>query len=133
MLDTFAKNKALEEIAGPKVGLQTGDNARFVREWWEVSQSKLKLTSDNAKDRKTSACDKWFPYNKGGEYRKWYGNQDYVINWENAGQELYDFKPKSVIRNPQFYFQFLSIVVQCVFWDSFIPVLSGRFHFQPCW
>lgn len=105
MLDTFAKNKALEEIAGPKVGLQTGDNARFVREWWEVSQSKLKLTSDNAKDRNTSACDKWFPYNKGGEYRKWYGNQDYVINWENAGQELYDFKPKSVIRNPQFYFQ----------------------------
>ena len=105
MLDTFAKNKALEEIAEPKVGLQTGDNARFVREWWEVSQSKLKLTSDNAKDRKTSACDKWFPYNKGGEYRKWYGNQDYVINWENAGQELYDFKPKSVIRNPQFYFQ----------------------------
>lgn len=105
MLDTFAKNKALEEIAGPKVGLQTGDNARFVREWWDVSQSKLKLTSDNAKDRKTSACDKWFPYNKGGEYRKWYGNQDYVINWENAGQELYDFKPKSVIRNPQFYFQ----------------------------
>ena len=105
MLDTFAKNKALEEIAGPKVGLQTGDNARFVREWWEVSQSKLKLTSDNAKDRKTSACDKWFPYNKGGEYRKWYGNQDYVINWENTGQELYDFKPKSVIRNPQFYFQ----------------------------
>lgn len=105
MLDTFAKNKALEEIAGPKVGLQTGDNARFVREWREVSQSKLKLTSDNAKDRKTSACDKWFPYNKGGEYRKWYGNQDYVINWENAGQELYDFKPKSVIRNPQFYFQ----------------------------
>ena len=105
MLDTFAKNKALEEIAGPKVGLQTGDNAQFVREWWEVSQSKLKLTSDNAKDRKTSAGDKWFPYNKGGEYRKWYGNQDYVINWENAGQELYDFKPKSVIRNPQFYFQ----------------------------
>lgn len=105
MLDTFAKNKALEEIAEPKVGLQTGDNARFVREWWEVSQSKLKLTSDNAKDRKTSACDKWFPYNKGGEYRKWYGNQDYVINWENTGQELYDFKPKSVIRNPQFYFQ----------------------------
>ena len=105
MLDTFAKNKALEEIAEPKVGLQTGDNARFVREWWEVSQSKLKLTSDNAKDRKTSACDKWFPYNKGGEYRKWYGNQDYVINWENNGQELYDFKPKSVIRNPQFYFQ----------------------------
>ena len=105
MLEAFAKGDELEKIAKPRQGLATADNNRFIREWWEVSQSKSKLTSDNAKDRKTSACDKWFPYNKGGEYRKWYGNQDYVINWENAGQELYDFKPKSVIRNPQFYFQ----------------------------
>ena len=105
MLDTFAKNKALEEIAGPKVGLQTGDNARFVREWWEVSQSKSKLTLDNSKDRKTSACDKWFPYNKGGEYCKWYGNQEFVVNWENDGKELEDFRPRSVIRNPKTYFR----------------------------
>lgn len=95
----------MKKIAKPRQGLATADNNRFIREWWEVSQSKSKLTSDNATDRKTSVCDKWFPYNKGGEYRKWYGNQDYVINWENDGQELYDFRPKSVIRNPQFYFQ----------------------------
>lgn len=105
MLEAFAKGDELEKIAKPRQGLATADNNRFIREWWEVSQSKSKLTSDNAKDRKTSVCDKWFPYNKGGEYRKWYGNQDYVINWENNGQELYDFRPKSVIRNPQFYFQ----------------------------
>lgn len=105
MLEAFTKGDKLEKVAKPRQGLATADNNRFIREWWEVSQSKSKLTSDNAKDRKTSACDKWFPYNKGGEYRKWYGNQDYVINWENNGQELYDFKPKSVIRNPQFYFQ----------------------------
>ena len=105
MLEAFTQRDKLEKVAKPRQGLATADNNRFIREWWEVSQSKSKLTSDNAKDRKTSACDKWFPYNKGGEYRKWYGNQDYVINWENNGQELYDFKPKSVIRNPQFYFQ----------------------------
>lgn len=105
MLEAFTKGDKLEKVAKPRQGLATADNNRFIREWWEVSQSKSKLTSDNAKDRKTSVCDKWFPYNKGGEYRKWYGNQDYVINWENNGQELYDFKPKSVIRNPQFYFQ----------------------------
>lgn len=105
MLGAFTKGDKLEKVAKPRQGLATADNNRFIREWWEVSQSKSKLTSDNAKDRKTPVCDKWFPYNKGGEYRKWYGNQDYVINWENNGQELYDFKPKSVIRNPQFYFQ----------------------------
>lgn len=105
MLEAFTKGDKLEKVAKPRQGLATADNNRFIREWWEVSQSKSKLTSDNAKDRKTPVCDKWFPYNKGGEYRKWYGNQDYVINWENNGQELYDFKPKSVIRNPQFYFQ----------------------------
>ena len=105
MLEAFTKGDKLEKVAKPRQGLATADNNRFIREWWEVSQSKSKLTSDDAKDRKTPVCDKWFPYNKGGEYRKWYGNQDYVINWENNGQELYDFKPKSVIRNPQFYFQ----------------------------
>lgn len=105
MLDTFAKNKALKEIAEPRQGLATADNARFVREWWEVSQSKSKLTLDNSKDRKTSVCDKWFPYNKGGEYRKWYGNQEFVVNWENDGKELEDFRPRSVIRNPKTYFR----------------------------
>lgn len=104
MLDTFAKNKALEEIAEPKVGLQTGDNARFVREWWEPSSYKTGFDCES-REESIEREVKWFPYNKGGEYHKWYGNQDYVINWENNGQELYDFKPKSVIRNPQFYFQ----------------------------
>lgn len=104
MLDTFAKNKALEEIAAPKVGLQTGDNARFVREWWEPGNY---ITGFNCKSREESVeCGaKWFPYNKGGEYRKWYGNQEFVVNWENDGKELGDFRPRSVIRNPKTYFR----------------------------
>lgn len=104
MLNTFAKNKALEEIAAPKVGLQTGDNARFVREWWEPGNY---ITGFNCKSREESVeCGaKWFPYNKGGEYRKWYGNQEFVVNWENDGKELGDFRPRSVIRNPKTYFR----------------------------
>lgn len=111
MLEAFTKGDKLEKVAKPRQGLATADNNRFIREWWEVSQSKSKLTSDNAKDRKTSACDKWFPYNKGGEYRKWYGNQDYVVNWENDGEEICSFgtedggRLKSRPQNTGFYFQ----------------------------
>lgn len=111
MLEAFTKGDKLEKVAKPRQGLATADNNRFIREWWEVSQSKSKLTSDNAKDRKTSVCDKWFPYNKGGEYCKWYGNQDYVVNWEGDGEELRSFgtedggRLKSRPQNTDFYFQ----------------------------
>ncbi len=104
MLDTFAKNKALKEIAEPKVGLQTGDNARFVREWWEPSNYKTGFDCES-REESIERGTKWFPYNKGGEYRKWYGNQEFVVNWENDGKELEDFRPKSVIRNPKTYFR----------------------------
>ena len=140
MLEAFTKGDKLEKVAKPRQGLATADNNRFIREWWEVSQSKSKLTSDNAKDRKTSVCDKWFPYNKGGEYRKWYGNQDYVVNWEGDGEELRSFgtedggRLKSRPQNTDFYFQ------SAVSWSNvtllelpLLPVLSGRFQFQPCW
>jgi hypothetical protein len=53
---------------------------------------------------------KWFPYNKGGGFRKWYGNQDTIVNWESNGKEIKSFtdsngKPRSVVRNPDFYFK----------------------------
>ena len=103
MLDSFAKNKALEEIAEPKVGLQTGDNARFVREWWEPSNYKTGFDCES-REESIEREAKWFPYNKGCEYHKWYGNQEFVVNWENDGKELEDFRPRSVIRNPKTYF-----------------------------
>ena len=104
LMKTFSTGKTLSEVSVPKVGLQTGDNNRFLREWWEVTDSNIKF---DCPDRQTAQASgkKWFPYNKGGEFRKWYGNQDYVLNWENDGKELFDFRPRSVIRNPRFYFQ----------------------------
>ena len=110
MLDTFSKNKALKEIAEPKVGLQTGDNARFVREWWEISTSKTRFGC-TSHDEASESGAKWFPYNKGGEYRKWYGNQEFVVNWENDGQEIRSFgtedggRPRSRPQNTVTYFR----------------------------
>ena len=69
------------------VGMRTGDNERFLRVWFEVSQQRSGykiLSAREAIDKKI----KWVPYNKGGEYRKWYGNQEYVVNWENDGSEI---------------------------------------------
>ena len=104
VLNTFNEGKPLSEIAQPRQGLATADNNRFVREWWEVSQNRISLNCDSLQSAAASGA-KWFPYNKGGDFRKWYGNQEFVVNWANDGQELRDFRPRSVIRNPSFYFQ----------------------------
>ena len=65
--------------------MRTGDNKRFLRQWFEVSLDQIGFNIDNAEDGITSR-KKWFPYNKGGAFRKWYGNQDYVVNWQNDGE-----------------------------------------------
>jgi hypothetical protein len=84
--------------------MATADNDRFLRYWNEVNFNKVGIGYLNRGTAQESAL-KWFPYNKGGEFRKWYGNQEYVVNWENDGKELNDFKPKSVLRNPNYYFR----------------------------
>lgn len=104
ILKTFSEGESLEDIAQPRQGLTTADNNRFVREWWEVSQNQTCLDCDSLQAAAESGA-KWFPYNKGGDFRKWYGNQEFVVNWANDGQELRDFKPRSAIRNPLYYFK----------------------------
>lgn len=83
----FREEKKLGEISPPKIGMRTGDNKRFLRQWFEVSLDQIGFNIDNAEDGITSR-KKWFPYNKGGAFRKWYGNQDYVVNWQNDGEEI---------------------------------------------
>ena len=120
MLDAFEEGTPLGEIAEPKVGLQTGDNERFLRQWFEVSADRSYMRARDREDAKASGA-RWFPHNKGGEFRKWWGNQDYVINWEGDGSELWDFRPRSVIRNPDCYFR------PCVSWSN---VSSGDVSFR---
>ena len=103
------KNKKLSDLANPKQGLATGENSRFLRMWYEVKYNKIKFDCKSIEEAAESDS-KWFPYNKGGDYRKWYGNNDYVVNWENNGYEIRNFydangKLKSRPQNTNYYFK----------------------------
>ncbi len=77
----------LGDVAEPVVGLRTSDNFRFLRYWWEVGLARIAFDCrDRAEARATGR--RWFPYMKGGAYRKWYGNQEYVVNWQDDGTEI---------------------------------------------
>ncbi len=84
-IDTFNANK-LEAFASTNNGFTTGDNNRFLRLWFEVSVDKICF--NNPSFESLNKYSKWFPYNKGGDYRKWYGNNDYVLNWGDNGSEI---------------------------------------------
>lgn len=83
--------------------MATGKNDLFVREWWEVSREESNFTCESIQGSVESGC-KWFPYNKGGDFRKWYGNNECVIDWKDDGAAVRNFNG-SVIRNPDCYFK----------------------------
>jgi type II restriction/modification system DNA methylase subunit YeeA len=87
MRETFGAHRSLAEVARPKEGLNTTDNDRFLRRWWECALNLEKFDSRTAEEA-TSSDIKWFPCQKGGSYRKWYGNNEYVVNWYKNGQEI---------------------------------------------
>ena len=101
--EIFEKNQKLGEVGEAKQGLATADNNRFLRLWNEVNYNKIGYNISNSQEALESK-KKWFPYNKGGEFRKWYGNQEYLVNWENDGYEIKNFK-NAVVRNPSYYFK----------------------------
>ncbi|MDZ8172436.1 BREX-1 system adenine-specific DNA-methyltransferase PglX [Microbacterium xanthum] len=100
----FAAGTPLARTAEPRQGLATGENDRFLRQWWEVEQGCIGFGM-RTRDEALASGLKWFPCLKGGPFRKWYGNTSLVINWHNDGAELISFKPRSVIRNPSYYFK----------------------------
>ena len=109
MRAAFAIDKPLSAYARLSVGLQTGDNDSFIRQWWEVSQSRTAFSCTSGEEAAASRA-RWFPYNKGGEFRKWYGNHEHVVNWENNGREIRAFgtedggRPRSRAQNTGTYF-----------------------------
>lgn len=84
VFNSFKTSSLLGKRIDARVGLVSGDGARFLRVWHEVSKKKMALVGANRK----SLEGKWFPIQKGGEYRHWYGNNEYVVNWENDGWEM---------------------------------------------
>lgn len=120
--NTFLSNKKLADIADVKKGLDTGDNSRFFRLWHEVNYVNIGINYKSVNEAEHSE-KKWFPIEKGGDYRKWAGNHTHIVNWENNGQELRNFQ-RSNIRNQGYYFK------QGITWSS---VSSGSFssRFSP--
>jgi len=110
LINNYKTGKLMGEIAKPRQGMATCDNNRFLRRWYEVNNSKLGFNCSSIEECKNKS-EKWFPYNKGGSFRKWFGNNEYVINWENDGLEVKQYAVqlyKSVtrtIKNIQFYFK----------------------------
>ena len=102
-IQAFQKGTPLSVISAPRVGMQTGNNALFVRYWYEVDITKFYDKAKTSSDAIASGA-KWFPYNKGGNFRKWYGMNEYVVNWENGGEALRRYT-KAVLRNEQDYFK----------------------------
>lgn len=100
MYSLFEK-PSLEEYGEPRQGLATSNNDRFLRSWFEVA----------SEDSRINGGDKWFPFNKGGGFRKWYGNQDLFINWQNDGEEVLSYakslygSPTRTIKNIKYYFK----------------------------
>ena len=112
--DVFRIAQPLSRYASPRQGLATSDNQRFVRLWFEVSKKSIGFNCPNRSEALLST-KKWFPFNKGGAFRRWAGNNELVVNWENDGEAIkssiiskYPYlngNPDFVAKNPDFYFR----------------------------
>ena len=109
MREIFKESISLSKIGAPRKGMVTADNPRFIRNWFEVNYCKIGFERKSREESKASRM-KWFPYMKGGEFRRWFGNMKYVVNWENDGYDLFNmqqegYKVGSTNHNLEFIFK----------------------------
>ena len=122
----FAEGSPLKTIGDTRQGMATSDNGRFLREWFEVSIHGACLNARSHEEAENSG-KKWFPYNKGGAYRKWYGNSEHFINWEDGGAEVLGYaaslygSPTRTIKSMSEYFK------PCISWSK---VTTGGFSMR---
>lgn len=124
----FSENEEVGQIADTRVGLQTSDNERFLRLWQEVNHNGIGFSARNRAAAAVSGR-KWFPCNKGGEFRKWYGNHFYLVNWSRDGEEIRNFRDEegrllSRPQNIEFYFR------EAVSWSD-VTSAANAFRFFP--
>ena len=104
MLDDINNFKPIEEYADVKSGLQTGNNELFLRLWYELDLKRIAFDVESREDNRYKTF-KWYPQTKGGSYRKWYGNYDYVVNWENDGFAIKNYEGTGIAKNQEYYFE----------------------------
>lgn len=100
VISAFTDLKKLGDVAEPKQGIATADNNKYLRLWYEVDYQKIGF-GIGTQEAALKSDKKWFPYQKGGDYRKWYGNNSYVVLWEKNGFEIKN-NPKAVVRNADY-------------------------------
>lgn len=120
LFDAYENGDRLGDVVDARVGMISGDNNRFLRMWFKPSSEKIGFGGSYL----SPACKKWNPIQKGGDYRLWYGNLDYVINWENDGWELKeDNYDGSRVRSHNYNGE---MAFRCgITWNS---ITSGRFQ-----
>ncbi|MCO6542240.1 MAG: BREX-1 system adenine-specific DNA-methyltransferase PglX [Lactobacillus sp.] len=126
LIHDFEVGTKMEDLVDARQGLATTDNKKFLRQWFEVKIDKIKFDSKTKLQAKESKY-KWFPYNKGGAYRKWYGNYDYIVDYYDDGKEIketvlnkypYLKTPDFVVKNTDYYFR------EAITWSD---INSGHF------
>ncbi|WP_341779782.1 BREX-1 system adenine-specific DNA-methyltransferase PglX [Levilactobacillus sp. HBUAS70063] len=126
LIHDFEVGTRMEQLVDARQGIATTDNKRFLRLWFEVQKSTINFNASSTRSAQNSGM-KWFPCNKGGAYRKWYGNYDYIINYQNDGKEikenvlrkyLYLKTPDFVVKNTGYYFR------EAITWPK---ITSGQF------
>jgi hypothetical protein len=133
LVDLFSRTSRLGEAAVAKVGLLTSDNARFLRYWWEVSTEQIGLHASTSEEAAQTG-KRWFPHNKGGAFRKWAGNQEYLVDWQDGGArikktvlEKYPYlngNPNFVVHDDGYYFR------PSVSWSE-ITISATAFRYYP--
>lgn len=126
IIAAFQTGERLGDISKPRQGMATTNNNRFLRLWHEVNQDNIGFNLNSIED---TVCEKkWYPYNKGGDFRKWYGNNDYVVNFRNKGEEVCAYidatsavNSKGRVINREHYFH------ECISWSL---VSSGNIAFR---
>lgn len=96
-------NPGLSTFASPRQGMATADNGRFVRNWHEVPLEKSNFSAEDSSSALTSHA-KWFPFNKGGDFRKYFGNNEYLVDWEKGGESIKSYE-KAFVRSENRFFE----------------------------
>lgn len=125
LISDFKQGTLLGDIAKPRQGMATTNNNLFLRLWFEVKCNDIYLHANNREEAKNSKC-KWFPYNKGGDFRKWYGNNDYLVNWKDDGADIKRYligKNPNIPRGESLYFR------ECFSW-SLISSAEPAFRYK---
>ena len=119
LLEAFSKGTKMSDVADVRQGLATADNDRFLRLWWEVDNEKIKYDNETLEETIDNGY-KWYPYNKGGARRQWFGNYDYVLNFNEEAQLILS-KQGNKLPSKHLYFK------EAITWSN---IMSGGFSIR---